>query len=131
MAHGLGSVRFNRPSLIAVLYLLTWFTGLTAIVGVILAYVWRREPAAEWEQSHWPYLIGTFWIALLGAVLLGLGIAGVILLDQQASDLPALAIALAVILGPAWLIVLLVRCIRVLVAAQAERPLPRPHALLF
>ncbi len=130
-----GGVRFNRPSLVAVLYLLTWFTGLTALVGVILAYIWRKEPEAEWENSHWPYLINTFWMALAGAVA-GLVALGVISslgeLDFEKFNHPtSLVLVVGVLLAVALATVLLVRCIRVLVNAQAQRPMSKPGTLLF
>jgi uncharacterized membrane protein len=44
--------------------------GITAIIGVIIAYVYRGG-AAEWVQSHYRFQIRTFWIGLLcGAVSL-------------------------------------------------------------
>lgn len=135
MSEPSGGVRFNRPSLVAVLYLLTWFTGLTALVGVILSYIWRKEPEAEWENSHWPYLINTFWMALAGAVT-GLVTIGVISalgdLDYEKFNRPTgLVFGIGLLLAVALATVLLVRCIRVLVNAQAQRPMPKPKTLLF
>ena len=37
MAEQSGGVQFNRPSLVAVLYLMTYFTGLTALVAHLAA----------------------------------------------------------------------------------------------
>ena len=61
MAEQSGGVQFNRPSLVAVLYLMTYFTGLTALVGVILAYMWRR-----WmSQPHFLFaFIGLYLLAV-------------------------------------------------------------------
>ena len=135
MAEQRGGVQFNRPSLVAVLYLMTYFTGLTALVGVILAYMWRKEPEAEWEASHWPYLINTFWIALGGALLIAGALGAVVLVDGSDFDkftpLTTTLAVLGVLLVPAWLIVLLIRCIRAIANAQVQRPMPRPGTLLF
>lgn len=122
-----GTAGFNRPSLVAVLYLLTYFVGITALVGVILAYVWRAEPEGEWEVSHWRYLITTFWIALGGVALLAAGLAGLIWGLPEQFALPAgLALAAAAV-GLA--VLLLVRCVRSLANAQSRKPMPRPGTL--
>ena len=60
---------FNNPTIISLLYLASFITGITAIVGVVLAFVWRDEPKADWEISHYQYLINTFWIGLLGSII--------------------------------------------------------------
>lgn len=123
---------FNRPTVIVLLYLATYFTGLSAVVGVILAYVWRAE-ATEWEASHLTWLIRTFWLGLaamiigLLAMLVGLAASsggGVLGVD------PLAGILLAVLIVPAGLIWLLARCVRCLIRAQQRQPMPRPHSWL-
>ena len=42
---------FNRPTIIALLYLASFLTGITGLVGLILAYVWKSEPGDEWARS--------------------------------------------------------------------------------
>ena len=44
--------------------------GVTSVVGVILAYV-SRKGAAEWLQSHYTFVIRTFWLSLLFAIIGG------------------------------------------------------------
>ena len=39
--------------------------GLIGIVGLILAYVKRGEAAGTWLQSHYRWLIRTFWFSVL------------------------------------------------------------------
>jgi uncharacterized membrane protein len=51
-----------------ILYLVSLFVGLTAIVGVIMAYV-NRGDAADWVRSHYRFQIRTFWIGLLYGAL--------------------------------------------------------------
>ena len=60
------------------LYLASLFTlALTAIVGLIIAYVKRRDLAGTPYESHVTSAIRTFWISLLvGLVALALLIAG-------------------------------------------------------
>ena len=59
-----------------VLYLLGFFTGLTAVVGLIIAsmQVDRADPVS---RSHFRFQIRTFWIGLLYLVvgIVGLHIA--------------------------------------------------------
>ncbi|HEY5071148.1 MAG TPA: DUF4870 domain-containing protein [Caulobacteraceae bacterium] len=50
--------------IIYVLYLASFALGLTAIVGLVLAYV-NRDGAPEWLKSHYTFQIRTFWIGLL------------------------------------------------------------------
>lgn len=45
--------------------------GFTCVIGVILAYVSRKD-APEWLASHYEFQIRTFWLALLFAVVSGL-----------------------------------------------------------
>ncbi|UVO55287.1 hypothetical protein [Sphingomonas sp. SUN039] len=75
-----GGFDFNRPTIIALLYLAGLVTGITGLVGVVLAYVWRNEAHEPWEATHYTYLIRTFWIALAASVvgvitsIIGIGI---------------------------------------------------------
>ena len=44
-------------------------TGVVGIVGIILAYLKRGEAAGTWLESHYRWLIRTFWYSLLwGAI---------------------------------------------------------------
>jgi uncharacterized membrane protein len=54
-----------------VLFLLAWMNGITAIIGVILAYVKRREAAGTIWRSHFDNLILVFWV-VVGGFFLGL-----------------------------------------------------------
>jgi uncharacterized membrane protein len=91
----------TMPVVVYVLYLVGLLNGLTAVIGVILAYV-SKAAAPEWIQSHYVFQIRTFWLSLLfaviGCVLLPLGIGFVIL--------PAVGVWVAVrcILGLSWLL---------------------------
>ena len=43
--------------------------GIVGIVGIILAYVKRSEATGTWLESHYRWLIRTFWFSLLwGAI---------------------------------------------------------------
>jgi uncharacterized membrane protein len=58
------------PAVVYVLYILGLFHGLTLIVGLIMAYVLRGS-AGPVNASHYTYLIRTFWISLIAAVIGG------------------------------------------------------------
>ncbi|VVC84976.1 hypothetical protein [Sideroxydans sp. CL21] len=52
-----------------VLYALSYFTGITAVVGIIINYVKREDAAGTWLESHFRWQIRTFWFGLLWAVI--------------------------------------------------------------
>jgi len=51
------------------LYALSYFTGVTAIVGIIINYVKLEDVAGTWLESHFRWQIRTFWYGLLWAVI--------------------------------------------------------------
>lgn len=109
-----GGFDFNHPTIISLLYLGSCITGITGIIGIVLAYVWRNEPHAEWENSHYQYLINTFWLGLAGAVI------SVILMLVLIGFLLIWAVAVLVI----------VRCVLSLINAQKQAPMPNPGTWL-
>ncbi|WP_232491509.1 DUF4870 family protein [Novosphingobium kaempferiae] len=105
---------FNNPTIINLLYLASYITGITGIVGVVLAYVWRGEPKAAWEVSHYEYAIKTFWIFLIGTVvgfMLIIALIGFLIL-------------------PAVAILVIVRCVMSILNAQKQVPMPNPGSWL-
>ncbi|MDE2595399.1 MAG: hypothetical protein KGL44_00830 [Sphingomonadales bacterium] len=105
---------FNRPTIISLLYLSQFFIGLTGIVGVVLAFVWRSEPMEDWERSHYTYLINTFWIGLAGSVI------GVLLLF----------VLIGVLVLLATMVLVIVRSVLCLLNAQKRQPMPKPDSWL-
>ncbi|HVI95554.1 MAG TPA: hypothetical protein VM753_16195 [Anaeromyxobacter sp.] len=72
----------TTAKIIYVLYLLSFFAGVTSLVGVVMAYVYRGDAPAP-LQTHYRFQIRTFWIgalyALLSSLLLmlfGVGVLG-------------------------------------------------------
>lgn len=106
---------FNRPTIISLLYAGGYVTGITAIIGVVLGYVWKGETHEPWETSHYQYLIRTFWIGLIGSV------AGVILSVILIGILILLAVAVQVV----------VRIVLSMIAAQKREPMPNPDSWLI
>jgi len=105
---------FNQPTIVSLLYLSSFILGITSIIGVVLAYVWRGESKASWEDSHFQYLINTFWIGLVG------GIISVLLMF----------VLIGFLLLPAVVVLLVVRCVLSLINAQKQQPMPNPSTLL-
>jgi uncharacterized membrane protein len=46
------------------LYLASAVVGISAIIGLIMAYV-KSDSAEPWAESHYQYAIRTFWLGLL------------------------------------------------------------------
>ena len=51
---------------IYILYLVGFVIGISALVGVVIAYM-NRGKAGGWIETHYTWAIRTFWIALLAA----------------------------------------------------------------
>ncbi|MDG2002047.1 MAG: hypothetical protein P8J20_01820 [Novosphingobium sp.] len=107
------SFDMNQPSIISLLYLSSLIFGATAIVGVILAYIWRSEPKAEWEVSHYQYLINSFWIAVVGFFVSFL----------------LMFVLIGFLTFPAVAVLVIVRNVFVLINAQKQQPMPNPGTL--
>ena len=57
--------------LVYVLYALSYFAGISAIVGIVINYVKKDEVAGTWLESHFRWQIRTFWFGMLWAVIGG------------------------------------------------------------
>ncbi|SNS62909.1 Uncharacterized membrane protein [Sphingomonas laterariae] len=105
----------NHPTIVALLYLASFFIGITSLVGIVLAYVWRGEAAGSWEASHYTFHIRTFWIAV---------IAGLI-----SAVLSLILIGLFGLLAVAvWVVI---RTVIALLAAQRREPIANPESWLW
>ncbi len=97
-----------------VLYLLGFFTGLTAVIGLIIAsmQVDRADPVS---RSHFRFQIRTFWIGLLFLVV---GIIG-------------LHVAIGAVILVWWGVWTLIRCVKGLLALNAGEPIGDPESWFF
>ncbi|NLO79388.1 MAG: hypothetical protein GX093_03590 [Xanthomonadaceae bacterium] len=97
-----------------ILYLVGFLAGITALVGLVLAYV-NRSDASAWLQSHYTFQIRTFWIGL-GMLVLG-------------------AILMIVLIGYLiylfWVIWTIVRCAKGLALLSKRRPIAEPTSWMF
>ena len=54
----------RQMALIIYILFLAPLGGVTHVIGLVMAYV-ARDNAPPWLQSHYTYLISTFWMGLL------------------------------------------------------------------
>jgi len=105
---------YGLALIVYALYLVGFFTGVSAVVGLIIAMmqIERAEPVA---RSHFRFQIRTFWIGLVylvvGAVTLYIGIGAVILVW--------------------WVVWTAIRCVKGLLALNAGEPIANPESWLF
>jgi len=100
--------------IVYILYLVAFVIGVSAIVGVILAYV-QQGKGPVWLQSHYQFQIRTFWIGLLASIISGLLVFIII------GWFMLLAVAI-------WYII---RCVKGIVWLQASEAVPDPTSWMF
>ncbi len=105
----------STANIVYILYIVSVLVGITALVGVIIAYV-NRGDAPEWVKSHYTFQIRTFWIMLVGSIVGGILIA-------------ALGIGLLVLL--VLLIWMIVRCVKGMKWISAGTAVPDPNSWIF
>jgi uncharacterized membrane protein len=115
MDEGREPANVSRNAVIVyVLYLAGFALGITALIGLVLAYISQAE-APSWLQTHYKFQIRTWWIGLLFGVvafILSFVLVGFFLI-------PVIAI---------WLIV---RCVKGLNAVTKQEPIGDPDSWLF
>jgi uncharacterized membrane protein len=105
----------TTAKIIYVLYLVSLFVGVTALIGVIMAYVYIGD-APEGLKTHYRFQIRTFWIGVL------YGIVGTVLL--LAFGLGMLVYVFAAV----WIIV---RCVKGLRYLDRREPYPNVTTWLW
>ena len=107
-------VSTGTAKLIYIFYLVSIIIGITAIVGLIMAYV-NKDEGPDWLKTHYRFQIRTFWI---GALYLFIGI----LFSQ-------VIIGLFILLF--WLLWLIIRCANGMKYLDREQALPNPAGWMF
>jgi uncharacterized membrane protein len=97
-----------------ILYLVAYFTGITALIGVIIAHV-QIGSADPFLASHYRFQIRTFWIGILYLVI--------------GAILAVVLVGIAVLLW--WFIWSLIRNIKGALALNENRPIANPQSWLF
>lgn len=61
----------NRQTALVVyiLYSIAFLTGITALIGVIIAYIKREESKGTWLEFHYNWQINTFWITAIFMII--------------------------------------------------------------
>jgi len=104
----------NMANIIYILYLVGLATGITELVGVILAYI-NRKDAEGWMETHYTFQIRTFWIGLLMVIV------GVIL--------SFVVIGFALLLF--YYVWLIMRCVKGMQYLNNQQPHPNPDTWMF
>lgn len=115
----------NRPFVVSVLFLASYFFVFTAVVGVVLAHVFRAGQAEEWERSLFIYLIRTFWL-LIGT--LAICLVGGIVLGAMTESI--VGIVPFVLLAGAALLQSAARTIYAMLNSVRQTPMQRPRTWL-
>lgn len=58
----------TNVQVIYILYLVGLVIGVSALAGIVIAYI-NRGKAGGWLETHYTWLIRTFWIGLLYSVI--------------------------------------------------------------
>jgi len=97
-----------------ILYLVGFFTGITALAGVIIAHmqIGRSDPVSD---THFQFQIRTFWIGLLYVVV--------------GAITAVVVVGLLILLW--WFVWTLIRCIKGLLAVNAREPIANAKSWLF
>jgi uncharacterized membrane protein len=97
-----------------ILYFAAYFTGITGLIGVIIAHV-QVDSADDLLRTHYRFQIRTFWVGLLYLVV------GTILIF--------VVIGIAVLFW--WFVWSLVRNVKGLLALNENRPIANPTSWMF
>ena len=96
------------------LYIAGMFIGISALVGIVIAYI-NRGKAGGWVETHYTWQIRTFWIGLLYSFV------SVLLMIVAIGFVLIFAVAI-------WVIV---RCVLGLQAANRDEPVKNPESWLI
>ncbi len=109
-----GTNNTDIVKLVYLLYFAGFITGLTAVIGVVMAYL-RRDQADTVATSHFTYQIRTFWIGVLMIVsgtLLAMIMVGFLIIAF-------------------WIVWTIVRCVKGFLLMNDGRPVPDPETWLW
>ena len=97
-----------------ILYLVGFLTGITVLVGVVIAYL-QRDRTDRVSQSHFQFQVTTFWIGLLYFFL------GLLTLH--------FAVGAPILLW--WVVWTIIRCVKELLALNMGEPIRNPNSWWF
>ncbi len=102
----------DNVKLVYVLYLASALIGVTVLVGLVMAYINRRQVQGMWTETHYTYQIRTFWIGLLYSLV----------------SVTLMLVGVGFLLIIAVMIWAIFRCVRGLQWAAAGDPVPDPQS---
>ena len=102
-------------AIVYVLYFVGYFTGFSALIGVIIAHLKVDDDADPVAKSHYQFQIRTFWIGLLYLVN---GIA-----------LSILLIGIPILMW--WFLWSLIRILKGFIRINEHKPIADPRSWLF
>jgi uncharacterized membrane protein len=100
--------------IVYILYFVAYFTGITAVIGVIIAHL-QVGTADTMLASHYRFQIRTFWIGLLYLII--------------GAVLTLVLIGFAILLW--WFIWSLIRNVKGVLALNENRPIANPASWMF
>jgi uncharacterized membrane protein len=100
--------------IVYLLYGVGYFNGISALIGVIIAHL-KVNDAEPVLQSHYRFLIRTFWIGLLYFVI----------------AIPLCLVLIGFPLLVWWLVWSLVRVVKGFLLLTEHKPIARPESWLF
>ena len=101
-------------TVVYVLYIVGYFTAITALVGVIIAH-FQSKSTNSYISSHYQFQIRTFWIGLLYIVV--------------GSILAYVIVGFAILLW--WFVWSLIRIVKGLLLLNKQQPISNPSSWLF
>jgi len=99
---------------IYVLYAIGYFTGVSALIGVVIAHV-KVEDSDPVLRSHYQFQIRTFWIGFMYLVI--------------GSVLSLVLIGIPILIW--WFVWSLIRIVKGIIAVNEYRPIANPTSWLF
>jgi uncharacterized membrane protein len=104
----------SNVMVIYILYLASFVVGVTGLIGLVFAYL-NRGKAGGYIETHYTWLIRTFWIGLLYALI----------------SLVLMMLVIGVVLMFAVAVWFIVRCIIGLQALGRNEPIKNPESWLI
>ncbi|MGH6933756.1 MAG: DUF4870 family protein [Dongiaceae bacterium] len=104
----------RNANLIYILYLAGVIVGFTALIGIVMSYIYKGE-GPEWVQTHYRFQIRTFWIGLLFSVVSG--VLTIVLIGW-----------LLLLLALVWFII---RCVKGMRYVSRSESYPNPATWMF
>jgi uncharacterized membrane protein len=104
----------NLAAIVYVLYCVGYFTGITALIGVIIAHI-KVDDADPVLRSHYQFQIRTFWIGLLYLII--------------GTLLSIVLIGIPILIW--WFLWSLIRIVKGIIRVNEYKPIARPTSWLF